>query len=428
MERTGTITASDRRQRFRSFMKWFNPTAPPKAAIGEGLIYRDPQRSIFKELAVGADLDPGSQQLVVGGIGSGKTTELLLAEREIAAHEQTLTVYVDVSAETDLSAINSGSLLASLGLTLWKIIESRFSQAEIDSWALRDAAQAVEKAAYGHEKQVWVPDFDDYDSWEQEPDDHEVEPEDYEPGHYRTVKVPGKLRQRFPAFQRDVKDLAKSLGNLTTFLKNVSLEIVAIFDGLDRLINADQFWAVAEQDLRAMRPLEISLLVAGPLSVMYGQGRQIKDYFNEVRYLPPVIADPKHSPFLLEVLRLRGAHELMEEKLMQKLCLASGGVLRDLISLARSAGENAYLEDADTIQTKHADRAIEQLGNSYLLGLGSRQKETVQAVLGGEGFAQSNPENMELLITRRILEQPESSYEVHPALASVLMQTSSSSE
>ena len=411
-------------------MKWFNPTAPPKAAIGEGLIYRDPQRSIFKQLAAGADLDPGSQQLVVGGIGSGKTTELLLAERELAAHERTLTVYVDVSAETDLSAINSGALLASLGLTLWKIIESRFSQAKINSWALREAAQAIEKAAYGHEKQVWV-DYHDYQQepgYEEEPG-YEQEP-DYEPelGYFQRVEVPGKLRQRFPALQRDVKDLAKSLANLTTFLKNVSLEIVAIFDGLDRLINADQFWAVAEQDLRAMRPLEISLLVAGPLSVMYGQGRQIKDYFDKVQYLPPVIADPKHSPFLLEVLRLRGAHELMEEKLMQKLCLASGGVLRDLISLARSAGENAYLEDADTIQTKHADRAIEQLGNSYLLGLGSRQKKTVQAVLGGEGFAPSNPENEELVITRRILAQSESSYEVHPALASVLMQTSSSSE
>ena len=72
-------------QRFRSFMKRFNPTAPAKAVISDGLIYQSGGRSVHKKLAAGADLAPGSQQLIVGGIGSGKTTELLLAQAELAA-------------------------------------------------------------------------------------------------------------------------------------------------------------------------------------------------------------------------------------------------------------------------------------------------------------------------------------------------------
>jgi hypothetical protein len=251
---------------------------------------------------------------------------------------------------------------------------------------------------------------------------------DLEPGYYRTIKMSGKLKPPFPAFRRDVEELADLVSKLTEFLKGQGTELVAVFDGLDRLMKAEQFWSLAEQDLRAIRPLEISVLAAGPLSIMYGQGRQFKDYFDEVHYLPPAVADPRISPFLIEILRVRGAGELMQPDQMQKLCLASGGVLRDLISLARSAGENAYLADADDIEARHVDKAIEQLGNSYLLGLGTRQKELLENMLRGKGFTPSDAQSMELLITRRVLEQSESGYEVHPALATVLRQTRAISE
>lgn len=415
-ETQATTPTADRRERFRSFMKRFNPAAPARAAIGDGLIYQYPGRSVFKKLSAGADLTPGSQQLIVGGIGSGKTTELLLAERELSAHTGTVCLYVDVSAHTDLSAVNSGALLASLGLRLEGVIRSKYSEAELGtSGDLAQAFSAIKEAAYGHEEVVWEPPYP-------EPDFDEYERE-YEPSYYHTVKVPGKLKPPFPALRRDVKDLAESVSKLTKALKDRQVELVASFDGLDRLMKPDQFWSVTEQDLRAMRSLGFSVLAAGPLSVMYGQGRQIKDYFDEVHYLPPAIADPKESSLLLEILRLRGAAELMDDELMQQVCLASGGVLRDLVSLARNAGENAYLDDADLIQRKHVDRAIDQLGKSYLLGLGTPQIGLLKKLLSERGFSPSDPASMELLITRRVLEQSESRYEVHPALASVLGRT-----
>lgn len=52
---------------------------------------------------------------------------------------------------------------------------------------------------------------------------------------------------------RDVLDLAASVKKLAEMLQQQGREIVAIFDGLDRLIRADQFWAIAEQDLRAIK-------------------------------------------------------------------------------------------------------------------------------------------------------------------------------
>jgi hypothetical protein len=416
---TSTAAPPDRRQRFREFMRRFNPTVSAKAAIGDGLICQHAGRSIFKKLAAGADLTFGSQQLLVGGIGSGKTTELMLAHRELSSNNQMLPLYIDVSAETDLSTVNSGALLASLGMHAWRVAASNFDPPE----ALSEVYSALRKAAYGYQEEVWFPE-PDYDPRE----DYDSNEDYHEAGTYRTIKHSGKLRPPYPALRRDVNDLCDLVAKLTAFLEGKGMELVAVFDGLDRLIKADQFWSVVEQDLRAIRRLEVSVLATGPLSIMYGQGRQIKDYFDEVHYLAPAVADPRVSPFLLEVLRVRGAGELMQPDQMQRLCLASGGVLRDLISLARSAGENAYMEDADNIEARHVARSIEQLGNSYLLGLGTSQKVILENILRGKGFTPSNVESMELLITRRVLEQSESEYEVHPALLTVLPQTPNGSE
>ncbi len=381
-------------------MKRFNPSAAPINAIADGLIHEFPERSIYKRLALGADLSQGSQQLVVGGIGSGKTTELLLAQRELAKRAEILPVYVDVSSVTDLDAVNSGALLASLGLSLWTHVEGN-SNVPRDVQA---AYSQIRKAAYGYtDVSPDLGDFDDREDW-----------------NLRTTQVPGKLNPPSSNLKRDVTDLAKSVGVLTAFLKDQGKDVVSIFDGLDRLNKVDQFWTVVEQDLRALRPLQISVVAAGPLAILYGQGRVIQDYFEYVHYLAPAMASPAKSPFLLDVLKLRGAGDLMSEQQMWNLCLASGGVLRDLISLARSTAESAYLNDADEATDLHVQKAIQQLGNSYLLGLGTNQIEGLRRVINGDGFAPSDPASLELLISRRVLEQAGSRYEVHPALRLLL--------
>ncbi len=397
-----TITPPDRRQRFKSFMRRFNPSASPITAIDDGLIHEQPERSVFRSLATGADLSPGSQRLVVGGIGSGKTTELLLAQRELARHAEIIPVFVDVSAETDLSGVNSGALIASFGLRLWQHVDRQGAILP----GLKIAYDQIRKAAYGYaELQAF-----------------EFKLPVIELSNLLGPRrhVPGKLKPPFPALKRDVEELAKSVGVLNAFLKAQGKDVVAIFDGLDRLGKAEQFWSIVEQDLRALRPIQISVLAAGPLSVMYGQGRVVQDYFDGVHYLATAITSPTDSPFLLDVLLLRGAGELMSEQQMWQLCLSSGGVLRDLISLARSTAESAYLNDADAVTNLDVDKAVQQLGNSYLLGLGTDQIDILRKVVKGAGFAPSDAVSMELLITRRVLEQPGSRYEVHPALAPLL--------
>ena len=412
-------TAPDRRERFRSFLRRFNPSAPAKSVISQGLICHEGGHSIAQKLVAGVDLAPGSQQLIVGGVGSGKTTELLLAERELAATKHVFPIYVDVSADTDLTAVTSGSLLTSLGLRAWKEVELR---SDI-SPQLRNAFQNIKRAADGYYTQILNPDTLNLLAKLAFPG--RTISETLQETTHKSVKIPGKLKPPLSSLQSDVRTLAEDVNQILSVLRLGDTELVIIFDGLDRLIKPDQFWLVAEQDLRALKIQNVSVLIAGPLSVMYGQGRQITDYFDQFHHIPPATTDPKTSPFLFDVLQKRQIQDFITDlNEVRRLCLASGGVLRDLISLARSAGENAYLDDSDYVQTPHVDKAIAQLGNNYLLGLGTEQIHILYDLMQGGGVSPSNSETMELLITRRILERPGSTYEVHPALVPLLERSS----
>jgi hypothetical protein len=71
-----SITAPEgqlsRRDKFRAYMQAFNPTAPAYDVIQAGLVVEDLHQSLYRNLAGRADLEPGSQQLLVGGVGSGE--------------------------------------------------------------------------------------------------------------------------------------------------------------------------------------------------------------------------------------------------------------------------------------------------------------------------------------------------------------------
>ena len=349
----------DRRQVFREYMKRFDPVASARDAYEARLICEDPGRTQYMRLAARADLDVGCQQLLVGGIGSGKTTQLLMARQRLHGTTNALAVYLDVTAPKDLSQVQRGSLIRAIGLQL---------------------------------------------------------------AEFTAVHVSPSLRMAVDRIQ-DVESLegpkANDVGQLVRHIAERGQEVVAIFDGLDRLIRPEQFWEIVEQDLHGLKDLNISVIMTGPLSLMYGAGRQIKDYFDHVEYLSPATADASDMGLPMRILDTRGARSLMDTNEMRELSLASGGVLRDLISLARSAGFSAFLDNEDRIGSSHVKEAIAELGRTYHLTLGTKQVKVLREILAGTGFDPSRPGNMELLINRQVLER-ESTYEVHPALARAL--------
>ncbi len=93
--RDGEPANADRRTRFRDYMRRLDPTGDPVLAV-EGGLYVPPPNAVSRRIATRIELEPASSHLLVGGIGSGKTTELIAIERALAKVDDLRPVRVDV--------------------------------------------------------------------------------------------------------------------------------------------------------------------------------------------------------------------------------------------------------------------------------------------------------------------------------------------
>ena len=162
--------------------------------------------------------------------------------------------------------------------------------------------------------------------------------------------------------------------------------------------------------------MKVGVLAAAPLSVLYGEGRSISAHFDKIHYIRALGADTASHEHLQSVLFHRGGLEILGEHEAELICSSSGGVLRDLITLARDAGEDAYIEGSEAITSKHVNTAIKQLGESYRRGLGPNQLEVLQRLDRERYFDVTSIPGIELLVTGRVLEYSAFDFRVHPAL------------
>ena len=119
----------------------------------------------------------------------------------------------------------------------------------------------------------------------------------------------------------------------------------------------------------------------------------------------------------------RGALDLMGPAEVGAVAKHSGGVLRDLMTLTRSAAEYAYRADKDRISRQHVRSAIKQLGNRYLVGLGNSHKRLLRRLSDDGDFPIDDSIARELLVNRQVLEhfsRGREFFAVHPALAKAL--------
>jgi len=375
---------------------------------------RDPdQPAIHVAFSNTAELSRGSQMALVGGIGSGKTTELRLTLKLLERHADAVNVYLDLADLTDLNALNSGAILIAIGMELHR----KLQRADKQSTEIKSAYQKLQELARG--KTVWVEDV-----WVE--DDGEEQGEwgptpDVVPFH-----TPGLLKPRFPAMQRNVLEVQDLVFSIAGPLLESDAQITVLLDGLDRLIKPERFREFAEQDLRALRKAKISVVVAAPLLLWFDRNRYLQDYFDDVKHIPAATFDPGKAAFLQQVLVRRGAAELMDDKEISGLARFSGGVLRDLITLARTSAAAAYREDRDRIGFGHVRSAIRQLGRGYLVGLGKTQRRRLKQLMDNEEFSIQDPTSTALVVNRQVLEyftDGRDSFAVHPALGEVLAES-----
>jgi energy-coupling factor transporter ATP-binding protein EcfA2 len=384
-----------RRERFRGYMARMAAAADPVLAI-EQQMYVPPPRPLAEALVRHLEIEPAGRHLVVGGIGSGKSTQLLLATQALSSMSDMCAAYIDVGYSQDLVRLKPGCLVALAGLAL---------------------LEHLPKKTEGRSEFVaWANGFD-------------ADPREMEGDQDWSVRIEGVVTPPQPAW-REIDDIrVRELSFFAEKLRESGRSFVALFDSLDRTSNREGFAQLVEQDIAALHRCRIGVVLIGPIRSLEGFGRLEVDRFDKLHLQAPVDVeqDPAAQAFLSRVLRARAAESLLPDAAALAIVAASGGVLRDLISIAKSAGDEAYLAGADQIELPHVAAATDAFGRSMMVGLQPAEIATLKHVRSGGGFVWTSDDDVTLVATRRVLHYPgpPARYRVHPSIAPLLDQKAS---
>ena len=379
-----------RRERFRSYMASVDPASNPSTAIERGY-FVDRPGSIASQIVGRFEIEPTARQLIVGGIGSGKTTQLLVSTIGLNDISDISATYIDVGQHQDLGKVGPGCLVALASrelLNSFKEVEKSLSQ-RVSGWLHGQWNEGE-------------GDFDNYsDAW-----------------------IPGIISSPEPDWTSIHQYHVDDLKTLSQAAIAEGKHPVFLFDSMDRMSDNAAFSRVVEEDVAALHACGVGVVLVGPLRSLEGFGRIDADRFDHLHIQAPidVRTDEWGHNFLEIVLGRRAAEDMLPAEVRSELVLWSGGVLRDLMSLAKLAGEEAYLDGAEAISVDHVRRAADRFGRSLLMGLQQDDLDKLKQVHGSGRFVQVSPSDIALIATRRILEYREqtSSYAVHPAIAPLL--------
>ncbi|NER35029.1 MAG: hypothetical protein F6J93_13575 [Oscillatoria sp. SIO1A7] len=390
---------SNRRDRFRKEMAAFEGSADPRRSLDSGHYVSHPRKSLADTIASRIELRPTSTHLLIGGIGSGKTTELLVARDRINKLEDTYAHYIDVSLYADISQIQPGVLLAVAGLALSELTK------EIDDGELRIYKDVIRKLAYGYdEKKV---------SKVQLGFSSIISPTSTYYVHHKGIinLNEGKIK---------IKQLLEAIDSLKQAAAEKYGHIVLLLDGLDRLHPPDTLAQIVP-DVKTLSEHGIGVVLVGPIETAHSQDINfIETTVEKISYQPcfDVVQDPDARDFFAKILAVRASEDFIEQASADNLIYYSGGVLRDLIGLTQASIEEAYMCGSDNLQTAHVQVAVNVFSRPKIFGLSDEEVKILKQVSKEGKFIPRTEQEIRLLGSQRILEyrHPEIRYAVHPAI------------
>ncbi|MDJ0733046.1 MAG: hypothetical protein QNJ47_03005 [Nostocaceae cyanobacterium] len=389
---------SNRLQIFRERMAAFEGAANPQQAIESGYYVTAPGKLLAEKLSARVALRPASSHLLIGGIGSGKTTQLLVACENLKKIDDIYPIYVDVSLHTDISQITPGVLTAIAGLELSKLIE------DTDNENIQELVKTISDIAYGYSEKINIVDVLNI----------------YTKVSKTEGIIPAKNNYGVEA------DLVETFITLVAYIsKKYDKKIVLLFDGLDRLEDSKAFLEILTSDAKAITNAKVGLVIVGPLTSLYGDYRVSIENSLDYFYHQPcfdVENDPEAYNFFVQILKARLQDDFIEESVIDALVKFSGGILRDLINLTQSGIEEAYISGDDKITKKHVANAVLYFGKAQILGVSNEEFRTLVNIIKTEKSIAITHQNVKLLVTRRIIEyeHPKQRYAVHPAIAAII--------
>lgn len=385
---------------FSDHLRRLDPTSSSADALRAGWVL-EPPGSIVEGLVRSLELKIPRRHVMFGGVGAGKTTELLRIQERLSTDPNHLVVYVDVSAHAELRSLKRGAVLAIAGIAL---IDHLKELGRDHPFSSADRAW-LQKHTFGYED--WSGIYPD-EGWQRAPEPEVV------PGvaeRAGSVKQYGEISDRMQQILDRYLQAAES--------------IFFLIDGLDRIWDLEILDPLVRNDLQILHRLRkpaVSVLMVAPLSVYLGEHQTFLRGAFDRDYTLPYLDVRKDDVlrWFVRVLQKRDVSSLLSEEICAELARLSGGVLRDLFMLAQNAVEEAYVEGADQVETRHVMRVAMAQGRKLLIGAGKEQLAALQSLSQEGTFELVTDADLDLVLHRRALFYAEGSYAVHPTIVPLL--------
>lgn len=337
--------------------------------------------------------------LLTGHRGSGKTTELACLEGALAPTH--IVVRMDIEGLLNLGDVDYADLLVVMGLQV-------FRQAHRSG--VRLAKDKLDGLRFWYQTHIL------------EEDERRVLDEEVEATlNVGIASITASLRTNTPRRRRvraeaqtNLADLLARLNDLLDELrKKAGKRILIIVDGLDKMFDLKQVCALFLHGANALLEPRCRVVYTVPISLYYTNDfQQVRLSFHRNFSLPNIKVwerDGKHCPegrqTLQEALFRRMDPRLLTPEAAERLVELSGGVFKELISLARASVLRArrLRGDKGPVQAEDVEYAARQVRNTYRALLTEEQYQELLRIVRGGRFVNS-PLAQELLHNLSLLE------------------------
>ena len=406
-------------QNLREAFNAFDPTHPLTGEFYDAFYVKRPVgiKRLINDIR---DDDRSSPKwLFTGHRGSGKSTELIrLAE---ALQDHYFTLYFTVEDVLDMADVDYKDVILALGSQLYQTSKDKGIKlpedllGELVGWfstTLEEIEDATERGA-GVEAQA--------DFW--------------------FIKLLGKVKSETKTRQVVRREMESNLSDLLVCVndiieaiaKEAGRPLLAVVDGLDKIWDLDKAKQIYHTGGMNLLMPRCKVVYTVPLALFYAQEfGQVRVTFDGTFTLPNVKVNDRHGQahepgraVLRDLITRRMQPDLIAADACERLVELSGGVLRELVSLAKDACSNARAQDHAKIEVEDVERAASQVRNLYRTMLTRGQFKALWQVHSSRTKQPADNAQAEQLVHNLSLlgyMNDESWWDVHPVVLPLLQE------
>lgn len=405
-------------QNLKDAFNAFDPTHPLRGESFEAFYVRRPEGIEPLMANIRDDERETSKWLFTGHRGSGKSTELIRLSE--ALKDQYFTVYYTVEEALDMADVDYKDVLLSLGSKLYEgagqqgVRLPRELLEELVGW-FSTTLQEVE-GLIGAEAAL-----------EAKADFFFLKLLSRLKSEARTREV---VRRQI---ESNLSDLLERLNTIIAAIrkKRQGQQVLAVVDGLDKVMDLDTALKLYYRGgVNLLAPM-CKVVYTVPLALYYtSEFGQVRVTFDGSYPLPNIKVQTRegdpHEPgreMMRQLIRRRMDPSLITAEAVERLVDLSGGVVRELVSLAKDACANARARLGERVEPSDAERAASAVRNNYrrMLTLG-KYRELWRVHTDPHKQQTGSPVSQELIHNLSLLEylNDESWWDVHPIVMPLL--------